>query len=871
MGRSLFLALLLGVISPVRGEAPPSTLRFEFRDSGVAAYQIEASAAARADRDEWIEARGSATHQRVEISRRIVVQADGPEDLQRLISGASLTVIRLVSTNLYILEAPNALTAAREAHRISMLGKTSVPVMRRDIVLHGLYTYQPNDRYFNYTWHLEQAQGTNAGMDLRVRAAWPYTQGQGVIIGFADDGVEYTHPELVHRAAGMPHHSFVGTNHNGMPDSSADKHGTAVAGLAVAELNNGLGAAGVAPKAGLASWKILNPAASDEQLMNLYLYENESVWVQNHSWGYNTGVQLTPGVLEKLGIAKALESARGGRGIVMVRSAGNERATWGNANDSAYLTDPGIIAAGSVRSDGRAASYSVPGANLLVVAPSGDPTGWVSLFTTDRQGLAGYNNINWYGDTNLSDYCFSTGNAGNYSGTGFSGTSGSAPQISGAAALVLSANTNLSRRDVQQILLLSSRHFDFADPDVTTNGAGLRVSHNVGFGVPDLGLAVRMALKWPSRPALTNVTTVAADISSNTPAVIPDDGRLVLIYNGANQLQSIAASPSLGIQVDSDTDTIPLVDVGPAFAPIEQDLTGKAALIKRGTNDFIQKITYAAQAGAVFAVVYNHSAGDRIIMGSTDFAPIPAVFITKVDGDALQAALAQTNLQARMVLQAARHDFLVTNTLSCEHVSVRLNIQHPRRGDILITLISPKGTRSVLGRLNADTNSCRDWTYTSTHHFYESSFGTWSLAVSDEAPGATGSIQSASLTLYGVEMVDSDHDGLDDRWEMAHFGTLAYGPTDDPDGDGFSNLREQIMGTDPNASDSELRLDFSKYDASQARLSWPSVEQHAYEVLSGSDLSALTSWTNVQGRFSESDLLIPATNTARFFEIRTKK
>lgn len=356
MGRSLFLGLLLGVISPVRGEAPPSTLRFEFRDLGVAAYQIEASAAARADLDEWIEARDSATHQRVEISRRIVVQADGPEDLQRLISGASLTVIRLVSTNLYILEAPNALTAAREAHRISMLGKTSVPVMRRDIVLHGPYTYQPNDRYFNYAWHLEQAQGTNAGMDLRVRAAWPYTQGQGVIIGFADDGVEYTHPELTQCAAGMPHHSFVGTNHDGMPDSSADKHGTAVAGLAVAELNNGLGAAGVAPKAGLASWKILNPAANDEQLMNLYLYENESVWVQNHSWGYNTGIQLTPGVLEKLGIAKALESARGGRGIVMVRSAGNERVSKGNANDSAYLTDPGIIAVGSVRSDGRAAS-----------------------------------------------------------------------------------------------------------------------------------------------------------------------------------------------------------------------------------------------------------------------------------------------------------------------------------------------------------------------------------------------------------------------------------------------------------------------------------------------------------------------------------
>jgi len=53
----------------------------------------------------------------------------------------------------------------------------------------------------------------------------------------------------------------------------------------------------------------------------------------------------------------------------------------------------------------------------------------------------------------------------------------------------------LTCRDVQQILILSSRHFDLADPDLRTNGAGFRFSHNVGFGVPDAGRAVTFGAK----------------------------------------------------------------------------------------------------------------------------------------------------------------------------------------------------------------------------------------------------------------------------------------------------------------------------------------------------------------------------------------
>jgi hypothetical protein len=45
--------------------------------------------------------------------------------------------------------------------------------------------------------------------------------------------------------------------------------------------------------------------------------------------------------------------------------------------------------------------------------------------------------------------------------------------------------------------------------------------------------------------------------------------------------------------------------------------------------------------------------------------------------------------------------------------------------------------------------------------------------------------------------LDADQDGYEDAWEIETFGTIAYGPDDDPDGDGFTTAEELAAGTDP--------------------------------------------------------------------------
>jgi subtilisin family serine protease/subtilisin-like proprotein convertase family protein len=867
-GLLLFLAMV-GLCSGGLAEngltAPDTPDVFQFRTPLALSCRLDRanmSAVSGEGSGQWLRAREGNSTNVLELGSRVVVQLEPGATLDELISNGLLKPSRSIAPNTFILQAADAWTAAREAHRLASLPqvRASYPVLRKQSDLNGLYASQPTDFFFNIQWPLEHraADGVSIGPDLNVRAAWPFSTGKGVTIAVADTGVELTHPELAPRAEGATHHNFASGSANGSPinRSGAAAHGTHVAGLAVAQTNSHR-MAGVAPGAGLASWVIYNTnfaLISDEELMDMYQFQPEVVGVQNHSWTHGGLRQNGLTLLEEIGISNAVHHSRGGRGAIMVRAGGNDRMQGANANDDSYSSDPRVIGVAAMRRDGRAANYSEPGASLLVSGPANDSTQPFQLFTTDLLGTDGRNVLNYFPPfQDLSGYIFDA--------LGFSGTSAAVPHISGLVALILSANTNLTYRDVQQIVILSSRHYDFADPDLRTNGADFLVSHNVGFGLPDAGQAVQLARSWPNRPPLTNVT-----LTANTPQAIPDDG-LRLLITGADippHLASIRTLPGTGPHADVPTAALPLVDVGLATNTITANLTNKGALIERGTNTFEGKINFAARAGAAFAVIYNFATntsgsgapgGDQLTpLAGTDYTPIPAVFISHTNGVALKG-LFQTNSTARaqIRLETTNYMFTVTDTLLCEHVGVRVRTDHPLRGDVRITLVSPSGKRSVLQRYNADeTPGPADWTYYSTHHFYESSRGNWTVYFSDEFLDNTGTVQQVSLIIRGTPIQDTDGDGLDDLWENTHFGTLAMGPQHDPDWDGYSNMREQIMATDPTTIDVPFKLDLSRWTTNTfARLSWPASTNFTYRISGGTNLSGLAIITNVPGKLPE--------------------
>ncbi len=884
----VFAALSFGVAAKAWSAETNTGRIVQFREPHPKRYVLIGPVGTRAtarDGQSWMRARlESGDTNTVEIGSRVVLELAPGTDLDSVLTNRNLALSRTVRSNLFILQAADSQAAidAAEALAGQKGVSASAPVMRRALKPHNAYATAPTDPYFASQWHLEDraSDGNLAGPDLDVRAAWPATQGKGVTVAVADTGFQLDHPDLASRVTGGPHYNFFEGTSDGSPYDSNANHGTSVAGLIAAEANNSRGVAGVAPQANLASWVIFGTSlgeesvATDEQLMDMFQYASNRVAVQNHSWGSATFAQQEISSLEDNGIANAVSLGRGGKGVVMVRSAGNSREDMANANDDGYACDPRVIAVAAVRKDGRACTYSNPGACVLAGAPSGDLVdsdgdGLVDtqdpdepgVYTTDRTGSAGYST--------------STTEAGDYY-SDFNGTSASSPQVAGVAALVLAANTNLAARDVQQIILLSSRHFDLADPDVKTNGAGLRFSHNVGFGVPDAGTAVDLARNWTNRPARTRVS-----FTNSTTTAIPDDAlRVVCAGTGiSSTLTNIRCLPSLGPHPDGGTAALPLVYVGQANEELTVDLHGKAALIQRGSSYFYEKIGRAARAGAPFAVIFNNTGTTAIqLMGATGYVPIPAVSIGKTDGEALRDFVAtNTTAAAKLHLTPVVRKFTVASTLQCEHVGVRLKTTHTSRQDVRVTLVSPMGTRSNLQAINADDSAGpSDWTYWSVAHFYESSAGTWQLEVSDEqnttlagtSTPATGSVTYAELIITGVTITDTDYDGLSDAWEQKYFGSLSYTAKDDPDADGFNNAREQIMGTDPAQSNTAFLLDFAQWNPGYWRLSWPARETATYSVLAGDGVSS--SWTvltNRTGSLPNAEYVVSSTNNQRFFRV----
>ncbi|MHA3773558.1 S8 family serine peptidase [Verrucomicrobiota bacterium sgz303538] len=99
------------------------------------------------------------------------------------------------------------------------------------------------------------------------------------------------------------------------------------------------------------------------------------------------------------------------------------------------------------------------------------------------------------------------------------------------------------------------------------------------------------------------------------------------------------------------------------------------------------------------------------------------------------------------------------SNLRVEHVELRVDIAHAKRSDLEITLTSPSGTTSMmvpkrprpsLTFTGDDDTDYADWTFSSTHHWGENSEGVWTLVIRDRTSGTVGTLNSASVSVYGT-------------------------------------------------------------------------------------------------------------------------
>ncbi|KAI8889682.1 hypothetical protein K501DRAFT_136467, partial [Backusella circina FSU 941] len=115
---------------------------------------------------------------------------------------------------------------------------------------------------------------------------------------------------------------------------------------------------------------------------------------------------------------------------------------------------------------------------------------------------------------------------------------------------------------------------------------------------------------------------------------------------------------------------------------------------------------------------------------------------------------------------AVNNDEAYTNTLNVtvkhiedvqlsrvEHVTVTVNIQHERRGDLEIYLESPNGIVSQLAtsrKNDESTEGFSNWTFMTVKHWEENPIGPWTLRVIDgKKPQHTGTFHGWKMTLWG--------------------------------------------------------------------------------------------------------------------------
>jgi len=373
-------------------------------------------------------------------------------------------------------------------------------------------------------WYLDAASA--AGPDVRpesgidVHEAWAITRGvPEIVVAVIDDGFQLQHPCF----AGTTFHSgardFMGQDQDPNPGNN-DYHGTPVASIAVGAAAPNAAMSGVAPGCAFLPIRIGFGANLPFHILDVFRYVSQRADVVNCSFGTgpSTTPFFTPGFRSEMA-SIAETGGRRGRGLVMVFSAANDDvptsfAAAANVNGfrftrpalgglvgaaipagfpifTGYPSIPGVVTVGACTSLMRKSGYSNWGQEITVVAPSNNmhynmeflPPGDAlrTPFVANYRGkgqVAASNRLTGSPFRPLPDNPLTTVVREDDYTQEFGGTSGAAPVVTGVAALMLSANPDLTAREVRSILMSTAdRDMDASldlanDPNIIPNMAG---------------------------------------------------------------------------------------------------------------------------------------------------------------------------------------------------------------------------------------------------------------------------------------------------------------------------------------------------------------------------------------------------------------
>ncbi len=374
--------------------------------------------------------------------------------------------------------SPNPLKVAHQLQLFSLV-KTAEPDL--DMPVDEYAFAAPGDTLVNHQWHLENKGFVvdanfrlKKGADAKVKDAWGRLGNLGsssITLAVIDNGFDANHPDLRGKVV-KPYDLW--SSRRELPSGDARyTHGTPCASVAIAA-SNGTGIVGAAP--GVRFMPIHGTSFSvriTEQMFD-YCIDNGADII-SCSWG-TTDSQYSLSPVKEQAITKAATRGRNGKGCVILFAAGNDDFDYLNY----YAQHPDVIAVGASTSQDVHASYSNRGRQLSVVAPSNGDWPIIAARASWDQGL------NW--ESGNYKY-WRDGRSRSTSYKHFGGTSSATPLVAGICALMLSANPDLTAREVKQILQQTADKIGF--PSEYSNGHSVKY----GYGRVNADRAVAEAIR----------------------------------------------------------------------------------------------------------------------------------------------------------------------------------------------------------------------------------------------------------------------------------------------------------------------------------------------------------------------------------------
>ncbi|XP_043934615.1 proprotein convertase subtilisin/kexin type 6 [Protopterus annectens] len=329
-------------------------------------------------------------------------------------------------------------------------------------------------------WYIHCIEkGSGCRTEMNILAAWQrgYT-GKGIVVTILDDGLERNHPDL--KPNYDPRASYDVNSEDDDPTprydiSNENKHGTRCAGEVAAVANNSQCIVGIAYNARIGGVRMLDGDVTDVVEAKSLGIGLGYVDIYSASWGPDDDGKTVdgPGPLARRAFEQGIKKGRKGLGSIYVWASGNGGKPKDHCSCDGYTNSIYTISVSSTTESGNKPWYLEECSSTMATTYSSGEFYDQKIVTTDMR-------------LRCTD--------------AHTGTSVSAPMVAGIIALALEANPLLTWRDVQHLIIKTSRPAHLKAPDWKVNAAGFSVSHLYGFGLIDAEAMVLEAKKWKTVP-----------------------------------------------------------------------------------------------------------------------------------------------------------------------------------------------------------------------------------------------------------------------------------------------------------------------------------------------------------------------------------